>query len=124
MGLKPRVILVVEDEVLIRMMVSEALRERGLTVVETATAEEALTVLQSDTPVDLLLSDVRLPGQMDGMALAAWVRQNKPELKIVMAASFVGANAPGAVDAVFDKPYDLDEVSECVTGLLAGRHGS
>jgi CheY-like chemotaxis protein len=124
MAPKPRVILVVEDEVLIRMMVSEALRERGLTVVETATAEEALTVLQSDTPIDLLLSDVRLPGQMNGVELAEWVRQNRPELKIVMAASFVGVKSPGAVDAIFDKPYDLDEVSECVTGLLAGRNGN
>ena len=122
-GLQPRTILVVEDEVLIRMMVSEALRMRGLVVIEAATAEEALIVLQSDRPVDLLLSDVRLPGSMDGVALAAWVRANRPALKIVIASSHAGTQPKGAVDAVFDKPYDLDEVGDCITNLLADRHG-
>jgi CheY-like chemotaxis protein len=122
-GTKPRTILVVEDEVLIRMMISEALRSRGFAVIEAATAEEGLIVLQSDTPVDLLLSDIRLPGALDGVALATWVRANKPELKIVIAASHLGLTPAGAVDAVFDKPYDLDEVGDCIANLLAGRHG-
>ena len=74
-GFKPHTILIVEDEVLIRMMTSDALRSRGMTVIEAATAEEALVVLQSDHAVDLLLSDVRLPGTMNGAALAAWARE-------------------------------------------------
>jgi CheY-like chemotaxis protein len=120
-GAKARTILIVEDEVLIRMMISEALRSRGFAVIEAATAEEALIVLQSETPVSLLLSDIRLPGVIDGVALAAWARANKPEVKIVMAASHHGLTAKGAVDAAFDKPYDLDEVGDCIANLLAAR---
>lgn len=123
-GHQHRSVLVVEDEVLIRMMVSEALRVRGLTVVETATAEEALTVLQSETPVELVLSDVRLPGAMNGVELAAWIRNSRPDLKIVIAASHVGLTPPGMVDATFEKPYDLDEVAQRVLTLLAeGKDG-
>ena len=115
MGLKPRAVLVVEDEVLIRMMISEGLRNRGFMVIETASAEDALIVLQSETQVDLLISDIRLQGAMDGLALAAWVREHKPELKIVIAASNVDLTPASVVDAVFNKPYDLDAVGECVS---------
>ena len=124
-GLQFRTILIVEDEVLIRMMVSEALRLRGFTVVEAAMAEEALIVLRSDTQVDLVLTDVRLPGTMDGVELAKWIREERPNLKIVIAASNVGLAPPGIVDATFEKPYDLDSVAQRVVELLtAGKHGN
>ena len=122
-GVQPRTILVVEDEVLIRMMISDALRSRGLIVIETATAEEALVVLQSDRAIDVLLSDVHLPGTMNGLALAAWTREHRPDLKIVIATSYVEPSTEGDVDAVFHKPYDVDEMGECVTNLVAQTHG-
>jgi CheY-like chemotaxis protein len=65
-------ILVVEDEVLIRLVIAEYLRECGYKVYEAAHADEALAVLQSpDVPIDIVFSDVVMPGRMDGSASRA-----------------------------------------------------
>jgi CheY-like chemotaxis protein len=77
-------ILVVEDDVLTRMAMSDELREHGYWVIEAATADEALTVLQGPTRVDLLLTDMRMPGAVDGCGLARHVRAALPFVKIVM----------------------------------------
>ncbi len=122
-GVKRRTILVVEDEVLIRMMISEALRTRGFIVIETASAEEAMIVLESDNPIDVLLSDVKLPGEMDGLGLAVWVRKSKPEIRVVIATSYAGLTPPDIADALFQKPYDVDALGEYITELTASPHG-
>jgi CheY-like chemotaxis protein len=80
-------ILVVEDEVLIRMAISQYLRECGYRVIEAADADEALQVLKSEHPVDLVLSDVEMPGSLDGFGLAQWIRKNKEGLEIILAGS-------------------------------------
>jgi CheY-like chemotaxis protein len=78
-------ILVVEDDVLTRMAVSEELRDHGYSVIEAANADEALCVLlQVRTRVDLLLTDMRMPGAVDGCGLARQVRAALPFVKIVM----------------------------------------
>ena len=77
-------ILVVEDDVLTRMAVSEELREHGYGVIEAATADEALCVLQGPTRIDLLVTDMRMPGAVDGVGLARHVRAVLPFVKIVM----------------------------------------
>jgi CheY-like chemotaxis protein len=63
-------VLLVEDEVLIRLMLAEELRSHGVQVLEASNAEEALTVLESSLPVHVLFTDIRMPGAMDGVALA------------------------------------------------------
>ena len=70
---KPPTVLVVEDEVLVRLMICEELRERGLRVIEAVTADQAAEVLQSSTEVDLIVSDIKMPGRLDGLALARHV---------------------------------------------------
>ena len=69
-----RTILVAEDEVLVRAMVSEYLRDQGYEVVEAADAAEALAVVEAGAPVDIVFSDVQMPGSMDGAMLADVVR--------------------------------------------------
>jgi CheY-like chemotaxis protein len=78
-------LLLVEDEVLIRMNISQYLRDCGYKVIEAASADEALQVLQSDHAVHLVLSDVEMPGTMDGFGLAQWVRKNKQGVKVILA---------------------------------------
>src|SRR5436190_22193979 len=73
------IILVVEDEPAIRLMIADALRENGFEVIEAGTADEAILVVGSATPVDLVFTDYRLPGSMDGVALVKWLRQSHPE---------------------------------------------
>jgi DNA-binding NtrC family response regulator len=81
-------VLVVEDEVLVRMAVSQQLRECGYNVIEAVNADEALIVLRKPTiSVHMVLSDVEMPGSMDGFGLATWVRKNRPELKVILAGS-------------------------------------
>lgn len=77
-------VLVVEDEVLIRMDVADYLRDNGFQVVEAANAAEAVAVLSSTTTVDLVFTDVQMPGAMDGLGLARWIRQHRPGLPIVV----------------------------------------
>jgi len=79
---KPTV-LVVEDEVLVRLMIADELREQGLHVLEASNADDALTILQSSLPVDLLFTDVRMPGRMDGVALARFAHSRFPWLKLI-----------------------------------------
>jgi len=85
-------VLVVEDEVLVRMAVSQQLRECGYNVVEATDADEALTVLQKhDVILHIVLSDVEMPGSMDGFALATWIRKNRPDLKVILTGSVARA---------------------------------
>ncbi|MFM9847495.1 MAG: response regulator [Hyphomicrobiaceae bacterium] len=72
-------VLVVEDEVLVRMVICEYLRDCGFRVIEAATGEEALIVLQQpDLAVNVVFSDVQLGPGIDGFAISQWVRANRP----------------------------------------------
>lgn len=112
-------ILLVEDEVIIRMMLADELRGRGFNVVEAQNADEALTLLQSRAPVGLVLTDVQLPGSMDGIALARLLRATRPELKVVIASGNISF-APGGdiAHAFFVKPYKPDDIVKCAEALL------
>jgi DNA-binding NtrC family response regulator len=82
--LQPKTILLVEDEVLIRLHIAKYLRECGYQVIEAISADEALVVLQSEYKVDLVLSDVQMPGSLDGFGLAQWVRKNMNGLPVIL----------------------------------------
>jgi two-component system, response regulator PdtaR len=113
-------VLVVEDEVLIRLMVADALRALGITVIEASNADEALRVLQSPLPIQLLLTDVHLPSALDGLALARAARATRPDLKLIVASSQPAAReVAGLADAFFAKPFVLTAMVERVRSLLA-----
>src|SRR5882724_3265093 len=81
-------ILVVENEVLIRLAVAEYLRECGFRIVEAVNAAEAIRVLQmKHTLIDLVFSDLTMPGKLDGFGLAKWVRRHRPELQVLLVSS-------------------------------------
>src|SRR5260370_2260455 len=81
---KPPTVLVVADEVLVRMAVSDYLRECGYNVVETGDAHEAIEVMTSDVAVDVAFSDIALPGSLDGFGLAQWIRHQRPDIKAAL----------------------------------------
>jgi two-component system, response regulator PdtaR len=113
------IVLIVEDEVLLRLMIADELRSNGLSVVEAANADEALTVLRSSAPVDLLFTDIRMPGSMDGLALAALMRATQPELKIIVTSGQSPRSLSRDIaEAFFDKPYDARAVVKRITELL------
>jgi CheY-like chemotaxis protein len=106
-----RVVLIVEDEILIRMLLSEALRQEGYAVIEAANADEAFTVLHATPNPDVLVTDVRMPGAVDGFELAAFVRRTRPELKVIITSGNAGpGGALGLADAFLPKPYELGAI--------------
>jgi two-component system, response regulator PdtaR len=116
-GSRPTV-LVVEDEVLIRLMIADALRREGLNVIEACTADEAISVLQSSISVRLLFTDFELPGELDGSALAAMAHKAFPALKVVVASGQPRSCFQASADAFFSKPYDPVAVARLVKQLI------
>lgn len=120
------IILVVEDEVLIRLVIAQYLRDCGYRVIEAAHADEALVVLRrSDLAIDVVFTDVEMPGSMDGFALSQWVRANRPGMDVILAGS-VGRAVQAASDLCDEgnnvsKPYDPQVVHDRIRRLLASR---
>ncbi len=113
-------VLVVEDEVLIRMSLAAVLRDEGFTVIEACDADEALVALAA-TSIDLLLTDVRMNGSMDGLDLAVQVRSTMPHLKIVVVSGHLAAvETHGVADAFVPKPYLAENVVARVKAILNG----
>lgn len=97
-------ILVVEDEVLIRLVLAEHLRGCGYRVIEAANGEEAIQVLESDQDVAILFTDVHLPGAIDGFALSRWAKRLRPGIKVIITSGTERA-AQQATDLCDDEPY-------------------
>jgi CheY-like chemotaxis protein len=105
------------------MWIAEFLRGRGFEVIEAASGEEAVRVLEAGLAVDVVLSDLYMPGAaMDGVALAHWVHEQRPELKIVLASGVTHNLAPddAAICAcpLLPKPYDHRALEHCLIGVL------
>jgi CheY-like chemotaxis protein len=113
-------VLIVEDELLIRLDLADQLRRAGLTVVEASTGDEALTVLKANDTVDLVVSDIRMPGATDGMELAAWLRREGPKIKIVLVSGYAATQDMTAIaDVALVKPVDPSLFVREVERLLA-----
>jgi CheY-like chemotaxis protein len=118
-------VLVVEDEVLLRLVIAQYLRDCGYKVIEAADADEAVLVLkQRDLVVDVLFSDIEMPGSMDGFALAQWTRSNRPGLEVVLTGTVpraVNAAANLCEEGPLPKPYEPQSVHDRIRQLLASR---
>jgi CheY-like chemotaxis protein len=114
-------VLLVEDEVLISHLVAAWLSERGFAVHEVATGDEALDYIDSGGDVDVMFTDVNLPGSMNGSELATRVRKRRPELPIVYASGRYNAAelVPLVPRSVFvPKPYDPAHVCTLLARLV------
>jgi CheY-like chemotaxis protein len=116
-------VLVVVDEVLVRMAVSEYLRECGYNVVETSDAHEAIEVMTSDVAVDVAFSDIAMPGSLDGFGLAQWIRRERPEIKVILSSGVArSAKAAGELcqeGPMLAKPYEHADLERRIRALLA-----
>ena len=113
-------LLLVEDEFLIRLTLSEALLDAGYEVVEAADADEALSAVETAPPIRLLLTDVQLPGPIDGHTLAARLREQWPDLPVIFMTGRPDAasTARNARDRVIAKPYLPSEICAVVDDIL------
>ena len=113
------IILVVEDEVLIRLDLAQQLRSAGLTVLEASTAHEAIMILQTTEGVALVVTDVRMPGEIDGLGLAAWIRLERPDLKIIVLSGHIPAlRLATLADAALAKPVKPGRLLQEVKRVL------
>ena len=116
-----RSVLVVEDDSTMLMMLAEELRDAGFDVREAESGDAALRTLSASAPVDLLLTDVRMPGLVDGLGLARRVRSEWPGTKIVLMSGYLrDMENAGVADAFLGKPFPLAAAADCVERLLSG----
>lgn len=111
------VILLVEDDVLVRFMTADILREAGFDVLEAVDSSEALALLSTGHPLDLVITDIRMPGHMDGVQLAGVIKNVRPNLPIALLSSHLDW-PEHAADIFIPKPYDADKLVEEVERLI------
>jgi CheY-like chemotaxis protein len=117
-------VLLVEDEPLICDVASEALEEQGFQVQAVATADEALNCLNAGAPVDVLFTDVNLPGTMDGAALARRARAMRPDLTVMYTSgrrSSIDQLDPVTGSLFVPKPYNPFDLGRLIEYLIAAR---
>jgi DNA-binding NtrC family response regulator len=114
------VILIVEDEPLISLMLQEFLEDAGYEVLAAANADAAIPILESRMDIRVVITDIDMPGSMDGLKLAACVRDRWPPLKIIVTS---GKHRPGISDMpsgslFLAKPYGMNSVVEAVRRFI------
>jgi CheY-like chemotaxis protein len=117
------VVLLVEDEPAVRLVMADILTEHGYAVLEAETGQIALHHVRSSERIDLLLTDVGLPGGMNGRQLADAARQHRRELKVLFVTGYeeqtaLGEGHMGEGIAIMTKPFNIRSFFEKVQGLL------
>ncbi len=112
-------ILVVEDEVLIRAFIAEELRLAGFSVIEAGRAEEALTYINAGEQVDLVFSDIRMPGSLNGLQLAEILLDRYPHIPVILTSGNAPTMHVGIVQAFVPKPYDVTQTIALMSAILA-----
>ena len=115
------VVLVVEDEPLVRLFASEIIEEDGFEVLQAADATEAIVTLEARLDVRVVFTDVDMPGGIDGIMLASCIRERWPDIRIIITAGRPWpAETERPKDVIFfPKPYRQDRVLETVRKMAA-----
>ena len=117
------VVLVIDDEPTIRMLVAEVLAESGYAVIEAPDGPAGLRVLESNARIDLLITDVGLPGGINGRHVADAAREHRPDLKVL----FITGYAENAVIGrarldhgmfVLTKPFQMEVLADRIRDIL------
>jgi CheY-like chemotaxis protein len=117
----PPVVLVVEDEPLVRMTAVDELEEAGFHALEAANADVALAVLEAHSDeVQVLFTDVNMPGSMDEKALAEWVHQRWPHIRLLISSGYARPHPDEIPDCghFVPKPYRGGTLVRHITGMM------
>lgn len=119
------VVLIVEDEALLRMSLADSLTDCGFLTMEASDAHEAIEILETASHVEVVLTDVQMPGTIDGFGLAKWIRENRPGLPVFVASGYSGkfdiASQLCGEAQFFTKPYDANEMAAKMMIVVAAR---
>jgi two-component system, response regulator PdtaR len=118
---KRPVVLIVEDEFLLRMNAAEMIIEGGFDVVESGNADEAIAILKSRSDIHIIFTDIQMPGSMDGLKLARFVRNRWPPIKIVATSGFIKVGKDDLPEGgrFIPKPYRLEHIVATLHELAA-----
>jgi CheY-like chemotaxis protein len=113
-------VLIVEDEFLLRIDAVEYMKDSGFTVYEASNADEAIALLEAHPDIRAVFTDIYMPGSMDGLKLAHYVRRRWPPVKLIITS---GQTRPTAEDmpvgsSYFGKPYHLDKVADSLRAMI------
>ena len=121
-GMLAPAVLIVEDEPLLLMIAAETMRDAGYSVFEAGEGQSALSILHAHPDIDLLLSDIKMPG-MSGYQLAEAGMALRPNLKVLLMTGYAQDPVPtGMADAgvrVLYKPFDIDRLPALANEILS-----
>ncbi len=103
-------ILLVDDDAFLRRAIANTLRVKRFSVTEAASGEGALELLEQSTPYDLVLSDLNLRGEIDGLSLARWLAARQPDLPIILITGRMDLVPPDLTAPVLPKPFRLKQL--------------
>jgi CheY-like chemotaxis protein len=114
------IILVVEDEALIRMEAVQILEDAGFVVLEAENAHDAIIILENRNDIRAIFTDINMPGTMDGMRLARMIRDRWPPIHLIMTSGLVSPNKDDlpAGGRFIPKPYDPGHLIATIRELL------
>jgi DNA-binding NtrC family response regulator len=120
-------VLVVEDEILIRIALADSLQDCGIKVLEAGNALDAIRILEADGTIELVFSDISMPGGMDGTALAQWVHAHRPGVPVLLTSGNRPSSQNSALEFAneqfFAKPYNMPSVIACIRDAVGARRG-
>jgi CheY-like chemotaxis protein len=123
-GVRRPVILVVEDDFLIRMNAAEMIADAGFDVIEAGNADEAIVILEARPDIHVVFTDIQMPGSMDGLKLARFVRGRWPPIKIVATSgnSIVRDGDLPEGGVFLPKPYTFDTIASTLGELVGANY--
>jgi CheY-like chemotaxis protein len=122
-----KTIMMVEPDVVVRMVIAEHLRDCGYRVIEGVAARDVWTVMESGRQVDIVLADVQLSGDVDGFSLAHRIRQTRPDIDVILTSGIAGAAKEShdlCQEGPIKKPYGPKDVESRIKVLLERRRAS
>src|SRR3981081_2677640 len=119
---KRPVVLIVEDELLLRMNAVDMIAAAGFEAIEAANADEAIEILESRPDITVVFTDIQMPGSMDGLKLARAVRGRWPPIKIIATSGHVHIGETDLPEGgrFLPKPYSSGQVTDVLRELMSG----
>jgi CheY-like chemotaxis protein len=114
-------VLLVEDDVLIRLMIATELRDAGLAVIEAASADEALAYLGTGGHADLVFTDIEMPGTMNGLEMGRHLKAWTPSLPVIFTSGKFMPQNVGGLGLFIAKPYSVDRAVQLVLEQLGAQ---
>jgi two-component system, response regulator PdtaR len=118
-GARP-VVLIVEDEILLRLHAREVIEDGGFDVVEAKNADDAISILEQRNDVVLIFTDINMPGSMDGLKLTHFVKDRWPPIKIIATSGHARITADDLPEGshFVPKPYQPTEIADAIHQLV------